>query len=364
MKRRLWLVATVLVAAVAVLSAFALSAQRAANRRENDELGALAAHERALRDTLSRMLERDPILTYARSDTSGIVVALSESLLVDILHGVARVYLDRIEVNLSDLQGHGEGGVERPTPIGHRTLGRWSVKVSVNRMSGLLTALDPTVDVTRTNRVHLVLPIVIVRGRGDLTLHFAWNSQGIFNLVCRDFETTLPLSAEVLRQQHDVRGDLVLSAQGDGIVIDPEFPPDHYPISMTLNDESWKRIRAALEEEDRPGRCGLIMNADSVVVGLQRLGISGLKFRLPRAIFRTLRLPASLTPSVQILDSPVDLAVRPHALRLSPGLVWYSAEVDARRSMSPARGPRTPAAGDSARADSASAGSPTLSARR
>jgi hypothetical protein len=78
------------------------------------------------------------------------------------------------------------------------------------------------------------------------------------------------------------------------------------------------------------------MNPDTLVTKLRRLGFRGLRFRLPRAIFRTIRLPASLTKSVRILDSPVELSVAPHQLRISPGLFWYSAEIEARRSREPA----------------------------
>ncbi|HYM80437.1 MAG TPA: hypothetical protein VEY91_03375 [Candidatus Limnocylindria bacterium] len=297
----------------------------------------LQSRQAVLRDSLSGLLARDSVLALARGDSSAIAIAMSEKLIVTLIQETATRYLDRIEIKLdSDVDGHGEGEFEVDTPLGKVTVGEWKVEVAVNEMVGVLSALTPSVDVSDTNRFHLALPIRIREGRGVVTLDFKWDSNSIFNVVCRDFATRQVLQGSILPQTHIVRGDLILSAGERGIVADPEFPSEKFPLSMALDQASWDRVRAALGEQDKLLRCGLLVNPDSVIAKLRDLGIQGLRFRLPRAVFRTFVLPTSVTQSVRILNAPVELSVTPHQLRISPGTLWYSAEIEARRSEGPA----------------------------
>jgi hypothetical protein len=274
------------------------------------------------------------MLRFARGDSAAVAVALSESLLVALLERAAARYLDRVDVQLVGLPGHGEGDLEIGTPFGKMKAGAWSVQVEVQELTGRLSADPPALDLDG-HRVHVELPVRIVDGRGAIALDFQWDSKSIFNVVCNDFETRQVLRGRVRPQRHVIRGDLVLSSNPRGIVVDPEFPRERYPISMELDAASWERIRGALEDQDKLSRCGLMMNPDSVVRELRGLGIRGLRFRLPRVVYRTFVLPASLSESVRILDAPVRLTVRPHRLRIASGIFWYGADVEVRRSRGP-----------------------------
>lgn len=299
------------------------------------ELALLRARHAALHDSLSVVLARDPLLNLTRDDSSDIALALSETLLTSMIQEVATRYLDRVEIDLEDIEGHGDGELEIGSPIGGLTVGNWKVNVSAHEIAGVLSAQTPAIEVSGTNRIHLAIPIQIHQGQGAVTLAFAWDSRSVFNLVCRDFKTVQTIRGSILPQRHVVRGQMVLSASDEGIVANPDFPREKFPLSMTLTEASWSKLRAALKVQDKLFKCGFMINPDTVLARLRVMGLEGLRFGLPRRAFRTIFLPATISRAVRILTSPVELSVRPHQLRISPGLIWYSADIDARRSAGP-----------------------------
>jgi len=306
-------------------------------RSEGEELERLRARRASLRDSLNEFVARDPILTMGRQDTSGIVVALSEDLVVALAQKAATHYLDRVDIDLDEVEGHGEGAYDVKMPVvGTRRLGKWHVEVTVDELRSTMSAGTPSVDVKGGNRVHLAVPVEVHEGRGAVTLTFSWDSKSVFNLVCRDWKSRQKLTGRLRAQQHVVRGDMVFSATRQGILADPDFPPVKYPLSMELDSTSWDRVRDALEKENKALKCGLLIHRDEIVSKLRVLGIQGLKFGIPRATFRPFVIPASISESVRILNSPVNLAVTPHELKITPDMLWYSAEVTATKASGPA----------------------------
>jgi hypothetical protein len=306
-------------------------------RSEVDEIHRLRARRAALRDSLNLFVARDPILARAREDTAGIAVALSEKLIVALAQEAARHYLDRVEIDLDDVEGHGVGQYDVKTPLlGKRRLGEWKVEATVDTLRGVITALTPDVEVTGNDRVHLAVPMEIQERPGSVTLDFSWDSKSVFNVVCRDWHSRQTLRGRLRTQQHVVRGDLVFSATPEGILADPDFPPERFPLSMELDSASWDRVREALEEQNKLLKCGLLVHPDEIVAKLHVLGIQGLGFKIPRATFRSFVIPATILQSVRILNSPVDLAVTPHELKITPDMLWYAADVSAKKARGPA----------------------------
>lgn len=331
--------------ALAVLIAAGVAFLRSSGpRKETHNLSKLRERRAVLQDSLAAMAARDPLLEIAKTDSSEITLALSEVFLGKLLQEITTRYLDRVVIDLGPgVTGRGKGDLDIQTPFGQMTVGKWKVLVSVRQFGGILGAGEPRFEISGTNRVHLAVPVRIQRGRGEMTLSFEWNSNSIFNIVCRDFKTVQVIRGTVLPQEHIVMGDLILSAADRGIVVDPELPRQKFPISMALDKDSWKQVREALKDQDKLLRCGLLINPDSVISRLQKLGEKGLRFKLPKVFFRTVTLPAGVTRSVRILNSSVEIVAVPRGLRISPGLVWFGADVKAQRSTDP--GQRIPLPG-------------------
>jgi hypothetical protein len=320
------------VVAVMALGASTVSS-RWSQKRMIDELSELRARRDALRDSLRALSDRDSVVRLVQRDSSSVAVALPESLVAAVIRdGVAR-YLDRFELDLTALRGHGEGLLYRRVPVlGRVKAGEWNVHTTVDRLTIGVTAEPPDIDALGSNRLRIALPIVVHGGRGVVTLHFAWNSKSIFNVVCRDFEASRTIAGAILPQRHVARGDIVLSAGERAVVADPQFPPERFPIAMDLTEASWQQLRDALEEQNTLSKCGLVLEPESVIHQLRATGLRGLRFRLPRALLEPIALPASFDSTVRILNARVQLSVRPHEIRAKQGTLWYSADVGVRRA--------------------------------
>jgi hypothetical protein len=305
-------------------------------RSEVDEIHRLRARRAALRDSLNLFVARDPILARAREDTAGIAVAFSEKLIVALAEEAARHYLDRVEIDLDDVEGHGEGQYVAKTPLlGKLRVGDWRVEATVDTLRGVMTALTPDVEVTGNNRVHLAVPVEIEERPGSVTLDFSWKSKSVFNVVCRDWHSRQTLRGRLRSQQHVVRGDLVFSATRRH-PRRSDFPPGRFPLSMELDSSLVGPGARSVGGTEQAPQVRAARPSDEIVAKLHVLGIQGLGFKIPRATFRSFVIPATILQSVRILNSPVDLAVTPHELKITPDMLWYAADVSAKKAKGPA----------------------------
>lgn len=319
-------------AALVVASLIVIGVRGANAEREMRALTEARQRHAELRDSLAARFAGDPTVRLANRDSANVVVALKTRAVVSMLQDVSRRYLDRVEVDLGGVHGYGKGEYRAKTLFGRNKIGEWNVEADVHELRVVVSAGTPRIETSTENRLRLAIPAQISPGAGTVTVRFHWNSKSVFNALCRDFEATRTLRGRVLRQDHVVHGEYVLSAGPRGIVVDPDFPAERYPIAMELDEASWNEVRGALEEQDERARCGLLIDPDQVVRDLRAAGLSGLRFRLPHAVMRRVVLPATIQESVRILDTPVALEVRPHALRLTRAHVVYSADVGVRRA--------------------------------
>jgi hypothetical protein len=299
-----------------------------APRKFQSEAGpALVERYASLRAELAARVAADGQLTVAVADSAEIALALREKIVADLLRETARRYLDHIvlDIDTKDLHANADGELKVKTPLGKVTAGQWKVTLDFHRLRGILRARKPDVAVTAKNRVHVAVPVVLEGGSGEATLRFAWDPKGMANLVCRDFETSQRVEGKILAREYLLRGDFVLAAKADGIVADPDFPAEKFPIAVDPSADTWERVMTTLREQDRWNRCGIAMDPEKVAQRLAELGEAGFKVKLPRSIFRPVVIPASLVKSVRVGRSRVELSIRPNALRISPGTLWYSA---------------------------------------
>lgn len=290
----------------------------------------LLADYEARHAEVERLIQRDAYLSSPLVDSASVGLALPITLVSDILSAVAARYLDEVTVTLpaGRVTVHESGDMRVSTFLGRMTAARWTVALDPLTLAGTLSAGEPTV--TRapgTNRLHLVLPVTLRDGRGSGRLAFHWDPHGLANLACSTFDRTLPISGTLVARTYPVRGDFVLAADGDHLTADPDFPPDRFTMSVEPGADTWRRVREELEAQDQ-GKCGLFFDSATGLARLKELCAEGFKVKLPRGIFRPVLLPASFQRAVTVAGRPVRLALRPGALRITPRLCWYTAEVE------------------------------------
>ncbi len=297
----------------------------------HERLAAQRADYLALKARLDQLTSGDPLLKEASASEGEVLVVIRTALLDEILERVTYEYLDRVELDLPvAAQVHHAGEVRISTFLGKMKAGAWTVDVTIPRVKGVLRAGRAGASLAGKNRVTLRVPVSLQKGEGAATVQFAWDAASLATLACRDARLTETLDWRVLPGEYQLNGAFLLGATTDSIVADPAFPPQAFRMHIDLREDSWSRVRAALEKQDSWARCGAALNPEEALGKLRGLLKDGFNVRLPRSLFRSVRLPASIRQSVTFEGRAVDLAVRTLGLDLRPEALWYVVEVKLR----------------------------------
>lgn len=294
---------------------------------------------KATYDQLHQRLEKaaagEPLVASAIADRGQVVLAMRSGLIEELAGTVARRYLDRVTVDLSDVEAHGSGELGKKTFLGRIKLGEWSVSLDLGDLKGQLRAGAPRVGLRGPDLIDVEVPVDVQETEGDARLHFGWDSAGLANVVCKDFEVTREIRGRVLAQRHRLSGALRLDNTGESLTATPVFPDRHIQLKLDLTARSWGVVEAALRSQDTSEKCGTLMDPDKGLVQLRELAARGVKVRLPDSIFRTVSLPARLQKSVKVHQSTVGLRVTAESLRIKAATLWSSASVQVQTNATP-----------------------------
>jgi len=314
-----------------VATAFGGSCRDEAEPEAQDRLGKMRARQEGLWKAFEAAVSRDPLLAEATADRGEVVVALNGSFLQRSVRDVASRYLERVELDLpleATVEKAGELTVKKIVSF---KAGTWKASLAIHRIRGVLSARPPEVSLPEGDRVGLTLPVTLQKGSGTATVRFAWDSEGAANAVCRDFQVSREIEGRVLPETYTFKGELRLAVAENAFVLRPSFPDARVRLKIDLTPESWARVRSALQEQDSFFRCGIALRPQDVEEKLRSLVAKGFEVRLPRSLFRTIRLQASLRQAVEVQGRSFDLSVKPSALRTAEGALWSTARVELKR---------------------------------
>lgn len=119
---------------------------------------------------------------------------------------------------------------------------------------------------------------------------------------------------------YEVFGAFLLSADGERILVQPQFPKQKVRIAVDPSRETWAQARRTLAALDDPERCGLgleIVSADKIMRLLERIVAKGFKVKVPTKLIPVLDLPAGLTEEVEVGARRVRIEAKPRALRIT-----------------------------------------------
>jgi hypothetical protein len=269
---------------------------------------------------------RDPIAVRAFGDSGQIVIAVRAGLIEELTARAARQYLEQVTLDLTELEAHAEGKLRKQTLIGRKKVGTWTVAIAIRNLVGHLRAGQPRLTFAR-NVLHVELPLEVQPASGRIGLHFSWDSASVVNLVCKDFEVDLDLDGRALRQEHVLRGQIDLAADDDALTATPVLSERSFPLKVELTPDSWDKVEATLRSQDSLGRCGMFLDPEKVLLALHELVAEGITIRLPRSIFRPVRLPARFEESARVNDSVVRLSLTGERLRASESMLWSSTQI-------------------------------------
>jgi len=326
---RRYLLATVGLAAIAAYAAYG-SCRRDPETEALERLGRLRGRQEQLWREFQSVVAEDPLLAEATVDKGEVVLALDDDFIERTVRDVAKQYLDRVVLDLPlEVSVEKEGKIEVKKVLSFE--GTWKVNMVVHRVRGVLSALAPEVSVREGDRIRLKLPVTLREGFGWGTLRFAWDATGAAGAVCRDFEVTREIEGRVLPETYQFKGELRLAASDDSLVLRPLFGDVRVRLKVDLAPDSWNQLTAALEEQDSFFKCGIALKPAEVLEKLKGIAARGFDVKLPRSLFRTITLPASLRQSVEFQGRSFDLSVKPGGFRTAQGALWSSAQVQLKR---------------------------------
>jgi hypothetical protein len=317
-----------------VVTAVVLSAVGAVSRKKQASAAADAAREveqlkaeqATLRARLAEARPRNPFAPEAVGDQD-IAVGVRPAFVASLVEEVAHQYLNAVELDLAALETKAGGVLRGKALFGEIDLGEWRVVVRIEKLRGRLEAGHPRLHFGR-NRVDIAIPVTIEPTTAKVTLDFAWDSAGIVNVVCRDFELAREVEGRVLEQRHVVAGSVDIAEQGRFLSATPLIPEPTVALRIDLTEESWAVVAEALRSQDSLGRCGMALKPDQVLVRLHELANRGIDVRLPKVLFRTVRLPAQFEREVAMGGRTLALSLRGEQLRIDPELIWSTASLD------------------------------------
>lgn len=313
-------------------AALAVAACRSAPRP--DDAARMALLKRTY-DHLHQRLEKaaasEPLVASAFADRGQVIVAIRSALIEELAGRVAARYLERVTIDLSDLEARSSGELHKETFLGRVTLGEWRADVDVRELKGRIMAGRPRVALRRPDLVEIDLPVDVQPTEGDATLHFAWDSAGLANVVCKDFALTRDIHGRVLPQTHVISGELRLRNTGDELTATPVDPDRRIELKLDLTPGSWGVVEAALRSQDTFGKCGMLMDPDEALARLRRLAARGITIRLPESILRAVSLPAHLQKSARVGEATVDVRLIARSVRVETATLWSSVSVEVRK---------------------------------
>ena len=281
-----------------------------------------------LRQRFAAAAESDPMVVKGAAAPGHLTAAISGALFEDIVRRVFTNYLDRVTVRLSGLKVHKTGMIHKDTFLGKIHAGDWTASIVFPDVRGTLRAGTPRVRLPGGNRVLVEAPVHLERGAGKASVAFEWDSRKMVNVICRDFDASRELEGTVEPRAYPVTGSFTMDTGPDDLRALPSFD-DRFRIHPVISPDSWAAVRAALEAQDSITRCGMGLDPALAMTQLEALVDAGFTVKLPAKLFRPIRLPTRLTPTVRVQDSDVEVELTQSSLQAGPDGVWYGVWVKA-----------------------------------
>jgi hypothetical protein len=270
-----------------------------------------------LHRTLSEHLAQHPVLGQVMASRGDVAFVLPSGLFSMLGEEIAMRYLDRVVLALEGIRVDKDGEVHSKTVLGKVHSGDWKLRVDLDRVRGVLRAGRPRIALGEGGRISVSVPVRIEQGQGQAELQFAWDSRGLANVVCRDFDVRETVGGGVVKETHDLEGQVTLRADGDDLQLLPRFERRHR-IHVTPSAEAWASVEKALDRQDKLFRCGLALKQNTVLARLQEVVGKGFVVKLPESLFRQVRLPSVLARTVRVADREVTVSALETVLITQP----------------------------------------------
>jgi hypothetical protein len=149
------------------------------------------------------------------------------------------------------------------------------------------------------------------------------------NLVCGDVDIDREITGKVIPEDYHVDGVFGIRADGSAITLLPDFGELAVRIYVDPTEQAWKVVDDVMAEQ-RAG-CRKALEKIDLKSILAKLVGKGFNVKIPKKIFKPIRLPAGVSQSLDVQGVKLDLTVKSTGLLVSDDRLWYGADLRAKR---------------------------------
>lgn len=292
-----------------------------------ERLAALRSQRAALQARFEELTSGANDVGLGEAPRAGLLIGIPTSFARTLVEQVVAGPLGSVRLRLRGLRFHKADEVRGKLLFGMRTFGRYQLDVVVEEVRGELRPHDPGVSFSGSS-IGLTLPVRLAEGGGRASIRLQWDSRGLANAVCGDFDVTRELQATVVPADYRLKGRFELQADGGMIVLSPRFGEVKFRLKVEPSEASWRVVDALVD--DQKALCRAALGKVDVRAKLQEVVAAGFEIKLPARLMRPIRLPAVVEQSLTLEGMTVELALKPAGLKVGERRLWYGVDVEAR----------------------------------
>jgi hypothetical protein len=291
-----------------------------------EELEALVARRAELQRELDELIRQDD-QGLAKAPPAGILIGMPTRLTRTVVTQVVTGLFGETVLHLKNIKARVSKDVRAKMVLKKRTVGHIDLEVDLHEIEAVLKPGPPELTFGG-NRIALKLPVTADGGHATATLHAKWDSKGLANVVCGDVEVHPEVSGGVYRTHYLIEGAFAFATEGERIVLRPDFGELEIRVFPRASEESWKVVEQVVAE--RNAVCKAALSSLDLRKLLEGVLDKGINVKIPKKIFKPIRLPAGVEKSLELQGVRLTLQVVPTGLVITPDRMWYGAEVRAR----------------------------------
>ena len=289
-----------------------------------DRWGLLHSERNALIRRVRALAAHDSLWQGLMASDRDVVAIVPLPVLQTLCNRVARNYVQGAHLDFDpNIRTHFDQEIRFKLLGGNVGAGHLVGALRVNHLHGQLRAVGtPEVKLLPPDGLQLTTPIHVLQGSGRVELDMKWDPNFLVAVVCRGFGFQETLNGDVLPFSHVLQTRVRFDAEGSRFVGRPLVRRDRISVPCEFAPASLLKVRAALLEQDKMLKCGMVMNADSVLTRLRTLIGHEVRFGLPQTLFKPFSLPIGTRQQYEVGDFRVtarmvdpEVVVRPDYLR-------------------------------------------------
>jgi hypothetical protein len=267
---------------------------------------------------------RDSLWQGLMASDRDVVAVVPLPVLQTLCNRVARSYVQGARLDFDpNLRTHLDQRIRFRLLGGTVGAGKIVGNVRVTHLHGRLgVSGDPKLRLLPPDGLELTTPIRVLGGSGRVNLDMRWDPSFFVAIVCRGFGFQQTLTGEVVPFSHVLQTRIRFAPEGSRVVGRPVVRRDRIRVPCEFTGPSLLRVRSALLEQDKFLRCGMVMDADTVLTKLRDLVRHDVRVALPPTLFKPFRLPVGVEERYDAGDFRVmarmerpEVTVRPKYLR-------------------------------------------------